>query len=251
MSNYLVKIARTDLVHEGIFKDKSLREFMILKSSMIVHAICLFIVFMTIQRFIAVTKPLKYTMYVNKHYTVRGSLIIYCVVIVLFAVCSVIIWKTNANGRILGLSLHLAILIENFIIIISFIKIMRQLRKQNPSSFFTKKNKYAVSITVTVSISFILSYLPIGLVLVFYIRNITFFRVAWMMIWIDSFVNPFIAIFDVYSLFRKVQKSVRRKFHSKKPHTISYNTTENNYTTVVGHNKTLKEDCEIKSSIVS
>ena len=252
MSSYLVKIVRPDLTQKGIFKDKSFREFIILKSSMVVHAICLFIVFMTIQRFIAVSKPLKYTMYVNKHYTVRGSLIIYCVVIVLFTVCSLIIWKTNANGRIIGFSFHLAILIENVIIVISFIKIMRQLRKQNPSSFFTKRNKYAVSITVTVSISFIVSYFPIGLVLAFYIRNITFIRVALMMVWVDSFVNPLIAIFDVYSLFRKVQKSVRRKFHSKKRHTISYNATENIDTTVVSHNKTFKEDCEIKSlSIVN
>ena len=251
MSSYLVKIARPDLVHEGIFKNESFREFLILKSSIIVHAICLFIVFMTIQRFIAVTKPLKYTMYVNKHYTIRGSLIIYCVVTFLFVVCSVIILKTNVNGRILGFSLHLAIIIENIIIIISFIKIMRQLKKQNPASFFTKKNKYAVSITVTVSISFIVSYLPIGLVLAFYIRNITFIRVAQMMIWVDSFVNPLIAIFDVYSLFRKVQKSVKRKFQSKKLHTISYNTTEHVDTTAVSHNKTFKEDCEITLSMAN
>ena len=79
---------------------------------------------------------------------------------------------------------------------------------------------------VIVSASFLISYIPIGFVFILQQQESIFFEIALVMLWIDSFVNPLVIIFDTYSwkrVLRSIQEWMNSIFSKRKPHIVPYN----------------------------
>lgn len=197
MSTRVLNIISPDI---AVLETEQFIFFITLKASLIAHSICLFIVFMAFQRLIAVKFPLKYAQYVTKRNTFRGSLLIYFVVFTVFIICSVLIWKINL-GAVIQKTLNWIFIVESFLVVTCYVLIIYKIKTSTISSAASSED-YIVKIAIIISVSFLVSYNPIGLVLVLQIQSETAFRVVLLMVWIDSFVNPIIVILDTFSMLK-------------------------------------------------
>ena len=85
-----------------------------------------------------------------------------------------------------------------------------------------KSSKRPLKMAVIVSASFLISYIPIGFVFNLQQQESPiFFDTALIMLWIDSFVNPLVIIFDAYAwrrILRSMQEWMNSIFTKRKPH---------------------------------
>ena len=202
ISTIVLKIISPDI---AVLKTEKFIFFVTLKASLIGHSICLFIVFMAFQRLIAVKFPLKYAQYVTKQNTLRGSLVIYLVVFTVFITCSVLIWEINLGAGIQK-TLNWILITESFLVVTCYMLIIYKIKTSTISST-TSSEDYIVKIAIIISVSVLVSYNPISLVLVLQIQSQTSFRVVLLMVWIDSFVNPIIVILEAFSVLKCSQGS--------------------------------------------
>ena len=206
----------TSSYHE-IFNNKTFQSFRNLKASLIAHMICLFITFMTLQRLIAATKPFKYTTYVTNKSITLGSIIIYCFVGFVFITCSVLIWETNINSKKIDGTLSWLFIIESIFIIVCYIIIIYKIKstKLSKSLVSSKQNKRMFKIAFILSVSFLLSYVPIALVLILQLCSVKIFQIVLIMVWIDSFINPITIVCDIYRLPSSAKGKLKRMFVNK------------------------------------
>ena len=206
----------TSSYHE-IFSNKTFQSFRNLKASLIVHMICLFITFMTLQRLIAATKPFKYTTYVTNKSTTLGSIIIYCFVGFVFITCSVLIWESSINSKRIDGTLSWLFIIESVFIIVCYIIIIYRIKhtRFSKSLVLSKQNKRMFKIAFILSASFLLSYVPIAFVLILQLRSIKIFQIVLIMVWIDSFINPITVVSDICRLPSSAKGKFKRMFVNK------------------------------------
>lgn len=206
----------TSSYHE-IFNSKVFQSFRNLKASLIAHMICLFITFMTLQRLIAVTKPFKYSTYVTNNSTILGSIIIYCFVGFVFITCSVLIWETSIDSKKIDGTLSWLFIIESVFIIVCYIIIIYKIKRTRYSKSLvsSKQNKRMFKIAFILSVSFLLSYVPIALVLILQLRSVKIFEIVLILVWIDSFINPITVVSDIYRLPSSAKRKLERMFVNK------------------------------------
>ena len=206
--------------YRDLFQNKSFLSFGNLKARLIVHLICSFIVFMTLQRLIATAKPLKHIIYVTNAKTRVGSVIIYCTVIVLLIVCSLLIWEFGIDTSIIDKTLSFLIIIESALIFVCYILMIYTIRfsRFRGSSIFSKRNRRMLKVAVIVSTSFVVSYTPIAFVIFLDIKSLTVFQVVLHLMWLDSFINPIAIIFNTNNILNQIassKKAIQRTLSQK------------------------------------
>lgn len=192
--------------------NRKFSSFLVLKASVIVHIICLFVVLIALQRVIAVTKPLKYATYVTRRKTFIRLIIIYSFGGTVFLVCSVLIWKTDIDYSTIHMALSCLFIAESVFIIACYTLIICKLgySRVNRSSISSTLNSAVLKIAVIVSISFLLSYTPIAFVFILDIRSQSIFHIVLPMVWIDSFINPITIILDTYNVLDLINQTLAR-----------------------------------------
>ena len=192
--------------------NRKFSSFLVLKASVIVHIICLFVVLIALQRVIAVTKPLKYATYVTRRKTFIRLIIIYSFGGTVFLVCSVLIWKTDIDYSTIHMTLSCLFIAESVFIIACYTLIICKLgySRVNRSSISSSLNSAVLKIAVIVSISFLLSYTPIAFVFILDIRSQSIFHIVLPMVWIDSFINPITIILDTYNILDLINQTLAR-----------------------------------------
>lgn len=205
--------------HVELFQNKNFLSFTNLKAELIAHTICFFIVFMTLQRLLAVTKPLKYAIYVTTVKTRIMAAAIYCTVAIVLIIFSVLIWKTNIDASIIDRVLSILFIIESGFIVACYIVIICKITGSgiHRSSILSSQNWRVFNVAIIVSTSFLVSYTPIAFVLVLNINSITIFQTVLLMVWIDSFINPITIIFNTNHILGSTKKTIRRIFSNKDP----------------------------------
>ena len=190
-----------------------------LKAELIAHLIYFFIVLMTFQRFIAVMVPLKYATYTTATKSRLAAVIIYCTIVVLLIVCSVLIWETSVDASIIDKTLSSLFIIEGVFIIMCYSTIICSARfyELKRSSVFSNQNKGIFKVALIVSMSFLISYTPIGFVLVLNVKSQTTFQIVLLMVWIDSFINPLTIIFNIEPILGSKKRTIRKAL-SKREH---------------------------------
>ena len=123
----------------------------------------------------------------------------------MFIICSVLIWEINL-GAVIQKTLNWIFIIESVLVVTCYVLIIHKIKTSTISSTASSEN-YIVKIAIIISVSFLVSYNPIGLVLVLQIKSETAFRVVLLMVWIDSFVNPIIIILDAFSVLKSSKDS--------------------------------------------
>ena len=206
--------------YRDLFQNKSFLSFGNLKARLIVHLICSFIVFMTLQRLIATAKPLKHIIYVTNAKTRVGAVIIYCTVIVLLIVCSLLIWEFGIDTSIIDKTLSFLIIIESALIFVCYILMIYTIRfsRFRGSSIFSKRNRRMLKVAVIVSTSFVVSYTPIAFVIFLDIKSLTVFQVVLHLMWLDSFINPIAIIFNTNNILNQIassKKAIQRTLSQK------------------------------------
>ena len=198
--------------YRQLFQSKALLSFRNLKAELIVHLICSFIVFMTLQRLIAATKPLKYVIYVTNSKTRLGAVVIYCTVIVVLIICSLLIWEVGIDASVIDKTLSFLFIIESAFLLVCYISIICTVRFStfHGSPIFSKRNKRMLKIAVIVSTSFAVSYTPVAFVLFLNIKSLTVFQIVLLLVWIDSFINPLVVISNTNNLLNQVASTKRR-----------------------------------------
>lgn len=195
-----------------VLSNRKFSSFLVLKASLIVHIICLFVVLIALQRVIAVTKPLKYATYVTRRKTFIRLIIIYSFGGTVFLVCSVLIWKTDIDYSTIHMTLSCLFIAESVFIIACYTLIICKLgySRVNRSSISSSLNSAVLKIAVIVSISFLLSYTPIAFVFILDIRSQSIFHIVLPMVWIDSFINPITIILDTYNVLDLINQTLAR-----------------------------------------
>ena len=209
MSTYALDLTPSS---RKILSNRKFCSFVVLKASLIVHIICLFIVLIALHRFIAVIKPLKYATYVTTRKTVVRLVIIYSFGGAVFLVCSVIIWKTDTDYSKIHMTLSCSFILEGVFIIGCYTLIICKLgySRINRSSINSSPNSAVLKLAVIVSISFLLSYTPIAFVFILDVRSHRIFHIVLLMVWIDSFINPIIIILDIYNVLDLINRTLER-----------------------------------------
>lgn len=205
-----------------LFQNRKFMSFVNLKAELLAHTICLFIVFMTMQRLLAVTKPLKYAVYVTTVKTRIMAAAIYCTVASVLIIFSALIWKTHIDASIIDRVLSVLFITESGFIALCYIVIICKITGSgiHRSSIISSQNRRVFNIAIIVSTSFLLSYTPIAFVLVLNINSITIFQTVLLMVWIDSFINPITIIFNTNYILGSTKKTIRRVFSNKDPQEI-------------------------------
>ena len=195
-----------------ILSNRKFYSFVLLKASLIVHIICLFVVLIALQRVIAVTKPIKYATYVTTKKTVVRLAIIYSIGGAVLLVCSIMIWKTDIDYSKIHMTLSYLFIAESVFIISCYTLIICKLRysRVSRSSISSSLNSCVLKIAVIVSTSFLLSYAPIAFVFILDIRSHSIFHIALLMVWIDSFINPITIILDTYNVLDLINQTLER-----------------------------------------
>ena len=209
MSTYALDLTPSS---RKILSNRKFGSFVVLKASLIVHIICLFIVLIALHRFIAVIKPLKYATYVTTRKTVVRLVIIYSFGGAVFLVYSVIIWKTDTDYSKIHMTLSCSFILEGVFIIGCYTLIICKLgySRINRSSINSSPNSAVLKLAVIVSISFLLSYTPIAFVFILDVRSHRIFHIVLLMVWIDSFINPIIIILDTYNVLDLINRTIER-----------------------------------------
>ena len=197
--------------YADLLQDNKFSAFRNLKAELIAQLICFFIVFMTLQRFIAVMAPLKYATYATATKSRLGAFVIYCTIVDLLIVCSVLIWETSVDASIIDRALNSLFIIEGVLIVICYITIICRASsyKLKRSSVFSDQNKRMLKVAVIVSISFLISYTPIAFVIILNVKSQTTFQIVLLMVWIDSFINPITIIFNTNSILGLKKRTIR------------------------------------------
>ena len=198
--------------YRQLFQSKAFLSFRNVKAELIAHLICSFIVFMTLHRLIAATKPLKYVIYVTNAKTRLGAVVIYCTVIFVLIICSLLIWEVGIDVSVIDKTLSFLFIIESAFVIVCYILIICTVRFSifRGSPIFSKRNKRMLKIAVIVSTSFVVSYTPVAFVLFLNIKSLTVFQIVLLLVWIDSFINPLVVISDTNNLLNQVASKKRR-----------------------------------------
>ena len=190
-------------------------------SPIIARSICFFIVFLTLQSAKAIMYPLKYNKYVTKSNTFTGAAVLHILAIILFITCTSLAF-TIIDGDKLWMVLNCLIVIESVLIIMLYIMILYKIRTSKSMPIIVKSSKRPLKMAVIVSASFLISYIPIGFVFNLQQQESPiFFDTALIMLWIDSFVNPLVIIFDAYAwrrILRSMQEWMNSIFTKRKPH---------------------------------
>ena len=204
--------------YPNLLQDNEFFAFRNLKAELIAHLICFFIVLMTFQRFIAVMVPLKYATYATATKSRLAALIIYCTIVVLFIVCSVLIWETSIDASIIDKTLSSLFIIEGVFLIMCYITIICRARfyQLKRSSVFSNQNKRIFKVALIVSMSFLISYTPIAFVLVLNVKSQTTFQIVLLMVWTDSFINPLAIIFNIEPILGSKKRTIRKALSKRK-----------------------------------
>ena len=197
--------------YRDLFQNKEFLSFRNVKAELIVHLICSFIVFMTLQRLIAVTKPLKYVIYVTNAKTRLGAVVIYCTVILVLIICSLLIWEVGIDASVIDKTLSILFIIESAFVIVCYILIICTVRFSpfRGSSIFSKRNKQTLKVAVIVSTSFVASYTPVAFVLFLNVKSVTVFQIVLLLVWLDSFINPLAVISSLNNLLNQITSTKR------------------------------------------
>ena len=197
--------------YRDLFQNKAFLSFRNLKAELIVHLICSFVVFMTLQRVIATTKPLNYVIYVTNAKTRLGAVFIYCTVILALITCSFLIWEIGIDASVIDKTLSFLFIIESAFVIVCYILIICTIRFSifHGSPVFSKRNKRMLKVAVIVSTSFVVSYTPIAFVLFLNVKSLTVFHIVLLLVWLDSFINPLVVISNSNNLLNQITSTKR------------------------------------------
>ena len=191
----IVLIYLTSSKHD-ILERETFNNFRILIALFIIHAICLFITFLAFQRLIAVINPMKFPTWITKRNIMKVSTAIYITITTGFSVCTVLIVKFSIKSVQIDRALCWLLATESFFIVISYTIIIWKSISFKFRSSITKQEQKLVKISIIVSISFLISYLPITFYLLLEDSPKLFYEMAILMLWIDNFVNPLVIILD-------------------------------------------------------
>ena len=175
---------------------KTFNNFQILIAVFIIHTICLFVTFLTFQRLIAVTYPIKFALWITKRNILKVSITIYVTTAIGFCLCTVLIVKFSIKSVQIDRGLCWLFVIESLFIVISYAIIIWKTINVKFHSSAAKQEHRLVKISIVVSISFLVSYLPITFYLLLKDPSVLFYNIAVWMLWIDNFVNPLVIILD-------------------------------------------------------
>ena len=190
-----VLINLTSSKHD-ILQRETFNNFRILIAVFIIHAICFFITFLAFQRLIAVTNPMKFPTWITKRNIMKVSTAIYITITTGFSVSTVLIVKFSIKSVQIDRALCWLLVTESFFIVISYTIIVWKSINFKFRSSITKQEQKLVKISIIVSISFLISYLPITFYLLLEDSPKLFYEIAILMLWIDNFVNPLVIILD-------------------------------------------------------
>ena len=227
--------------YHGLFENEKAELFYNISgfsSPIIVHSICFFIVFLTLQRAMAIMHPLKYNKYVTNSNTYTGAAVLHILAIILFITCTLLVFKSIVDGEKLLMVLNCLFVIESVLIIMCYIMILYKIKTCKSMSVIVKSSKRPLKMAVIVSASFLISYIPIGFVFILQQKESILFETALVMLWIDSFVNPLVIIFDTYSMRRqrKILRSIHEWMNSifskRKPHIAPCNEDHTSITNI-------------------
>ena len=191
----IVLIYLTSSKHD-ILERETFNNFRILIALFIIHAICLFITFLAFQRLIAVTNPMKFPTWITKRNIMKVSTAIYITITTGFSVSTVLIVKFSIKSVQIDRALCWLFVTESFFIVISYTIIIWKSINFKFRSSIAKQEQKLVKISIIVSISFLISYLPITFYLLLEDSPKLFYEIAILMLWIDNFVNPLVIILD-------------------------------------------------------
>ena len=191
----IVLIYLTSPKHD-ILESESFINFRILIAVFIIHAICFFITFLAFQRLIAVTNPMKFPTWITKRNILKVSMAIYITITIGFSVCTVLIVKFSIKSVQIDRALCWLLVTESLFIVISYAIIIWKTINFKFRSSVAKQEQKLVKISIIVSISFLVSYLPITFYLLLEDSPDLFYEIAILMLWIDNFVNPLVIILD-------------------------------------------------------
>ena len=191
----IVLIYLTSSKHD-ILERETFTNFRILIALFIIHAICLFITFLAFQRLIAVINPMKFPTWITKRNIMKVSTAIYITITTGFSVSTVLIVKFSIKSVQIDRALCWLLATESFFIVISYTIIIWKSISFKFRSSITKQEQKLVKISIIVSISFLISYLPITFYLLLEDSPKLFYEIAILMLWIDNFVNPLVIILD-------------------------------------------------------
>ena len=217
--------------YHGLFENEKAELFYDISgfsSPIIVHSICFFIVFLTLQRAMAIMHPLKYNKYVTNSNTYTGAAVLHILAIILFITCTLLVFKSIVDGEKLLMVLNCLFVIESVLIIMSYIMILYKIKTSKNMSVIVKSSKRPLKMAVIVSASFFILQQ----------KESILFETALVMLWIDSFVNPLVIIFDTYSMRRqrKILRSIHEWMNSifskRKPHIAPCNEDHTSITNI-------------------
>ena len=189
----IVLIYLTSPKHD-ILDSETFINFRILIAVFIIHAICFFITFLAFQRLIAVTNPITFPTWITRRNILKVSVAIYVTITIGFSICTVLIVKFSIKSVQIDRALCWLLVTESLFIVISYTIIIWKTLNFKFHSPVTKQEQKLVKISIIVSISFLVSYLPITFYLLLQDSPNLFYEIAILMLWIDNFVNPLVII---------------------------------------------------------
>ena len=122
----------------------------------IVHSICFFIVFLTLQRALAIMHPLKYNKYVTNSNTFTGAAVLHILAITLYITCTSLAFKAIIDSGKLLMVLNCLFVIESVLIIICYVIILYKIKTSKTMSVTVKNSKRPLKMAVIVSASFLI-----------------------------------------------------------------------------------------------
>lgn len=197
----------------NLLKNKTYLNFRYVTSALILHGICFFIVYLTLQRLVAVKCPLRYANFTARPKTIRGSLFIYFTIALAFIICILLMSETSIDGEMIDRALRWLFIIESVFIVSCYTMIIYGINSRNVKPSVRTQERRRFKAAIIVSISFLISYVPVSVVVILQDCSHHILQFTMMMIWIDSFVNPFLVILNVYrwgNIFGSVKEYIKR-----------------------------------------
>ena len=202
----------------NLLKNKTYLNFRFVTSALILHLICFFIVYLTLQRLIAVKCPLKYANFTTKPKTIRGSLFIYFTTAAVFIICILLMSETSINGETIDRALRWLFIIESIFVVSCYAMMIYGINSRSVKPSVWTQERRCFKAAIIVSISFLISYIPVSVVVILQDCSHHILQFTMMMIWIDSIVNPVLVILNVYrweNIFESVKEYIKRNSISK------------------------------------
>ena len=202
----------------NLLKNKTYLNFRFVTSALILHLICFFIVYLTLQRLIAVKCPLKYANFTTKPKTIRGSLFIYFTTAAVFIICILLMSETSINGETIDRALRWLFIIESVFVVSCYAMMIYGINSRSVKPSVWTQERRCFKAAIIVSISFLISYIPVSVVVILQDCSHHILQFTMMMIWIDSIVNPVLVILNVYrweNIFESVKEYIKRNSISK------------------------------------